>query len=184
MCFHWNIPPKTRKLITLANCSSSVCLIVLVKSTGYTRTIFCYVSAGENSKSKPAFAEYGDNTHKVVRQGYYYHRYVKCLDASNYEEVFFNMIPVLAKSMTEEDIVYIRAFLNIEKPKFHRLQKFQNTLRMIAIHTSYFRITLLIHVLAATCDFHQCRILTSADSKSRCSFFLRLETPYSVWSVA
>ena len=52
------MPPKTRKLITLANCSSSVRTIVLVKSSWYTRIILCYVSEGENSKIKPAFAKY------------------------------------------------------------------------------------------------------------------------------
>ena len=50
ICFYRNIPQKTRKYITLANCSSSV---------GYTRFILCYVSAEENSKIKPAFTKYG-----------------------------------------------------------------------------------------------------------------------------
>ena len=51
--------PKTQKLIRLAKCLSSVCPIVLVKCSGYTRMILCYVSAGENRKMKPAFTKYG-----------------------------------------------------------------------------------------------------------------------------
>ena len=57
--FHGNIPPKRRKFITLANCSSSVFPIVLVKSPRYTRIILCCESTGENSKIKPAFTKYG-----------------------------------------------------------------------------------------------------------------------------
>ena len=43
ICFHFDIPPKSQTLITLANCSSSFSPIVLVKVSGYTRNIFCYV---------------------------------------------------------------------------------------------------------------------------------------------
>ena len=77
---------------------------------------------------------------------------------------FFLMIQVPAKSMTEEDIAYFGDFLHIENPKFHGLKKFRNVVRMIAIKISHFRIALLVHVSAATCDFQQCGILTSVDS--------------------
>ena len=39
----------------LTNCFGSFTLIVLVKISGYTRNILCYVSAGDNRKIKPAY---------------------------------------------------------------------------------------------------------------------------------
>ena len=59
ICFSWEYFTKARKLITLVDCSSSVCPIVLVKSSRYTRVILHHLSAGENSKTKPAFTKYG-----------------------------------------------------------------------------------------------------------------------------
>ena len=38
--FHENIPPKTRKLVTLANCLSSFCPIVLVEVQDIPETFF------------------------------------------------------------------------------------------------------------------------------------------------
>ena len=40
------------------------------------------------------------------------------------------------------------------------------------------------NILATTCDFQQCGILTSVDSDEPCSLLLSLETPNGVQSVA
>ena len=68
--FRRNILPKTQKLITLAKCSSSVCPIVLVKCSGYTRIILCYVSTRENRKWSQLLQNMVLNAQRVVRIGY------------------------------------------------------------------------------------------------------------------
>ena len=82
-------------------------------------------------KSSQILQNMGLNTHRVVRLGYYYHRWVKFLDASSCEAVFWKMKQVPAKSITKEDVVNFGDFLHIEKPKSHGLQKFRNVVRMI-----------------------------------------------------
>ena len=72
------------------------------------------------------------NTHIVVRLGYYYHRSVKCLDASNYKEFFWKMKQVSAKRITKEDIVYFGDFFAYWKaPSPTDSRSFEIVVRMI-----------------------------------------------------
>ena len=50
-------------------------------------------------------------------------RLVNCMDASNYEDVFFKMVVFPAKSTTDK--VNFGDNLHIEQIKFHILQKFE-----------------------------------------------------------
>ena len=49
------------------------------------------------------------------------------MEATTKSFFLLKIIQVPAKSMTEEDIVYFRDFLHIEKPMFHGLKKSGNT---------------------------------------------------------
>ena len=106
--FHENIPPKTRKSVTLANCSGSFCLIVLVESSGYTRNILCYVSSGGNSEIKPAFTKYGAKHTQGSSTGILSPSMSELPGYKQHRRVFFRKMKQLpAKSTTKKDKVYI-----------------------------------------------------------------------------
>ena len=61
------MPPKTRKLITFANCSNSSSSFVNVKVSVYTGIMPCFIPPKDNHELKPSFAQYGVNTPRLGR---------------------------------------------------------------------------------------------------------------------
>ena len=70
------------------------------------------------------------NTHRVVRLGYYHHRWVNYLDTSNIGEFFLKNDTTSSKEYGQK---WHRRLLHIEKRKFHGRQKFPDVVRMISI---------------------------------------------------
>ena len=65
------------------------------------------------------------NTHRLVRLGYYHHRWVNYLDTSNIEEFFWKMKQLPAKSTTKKDIVYIGDFCILKSASSTDARSFQ-----------------------------------------------------------
>ena len=104
-----NIPPKTRKSVTLANCSSSFSDCPGRKFRVYLKHSF-YVSSGDNSEIKPAFTKYGAKHTKGSSTGILSPSMSELPGYKQHRRGFLKNETTSSKEYAKKDIVYIGDF--------------------------------------------------------------------------
>ena len=90
--------PKHKKLIALANCLNPFSpSIVIGIVTGLTRNSVYFVSAENDNKIKPVFAQYVLNTHRAFRFGGTNLRWVYVLNATYFKQIFMKLCHILLR---------------------------------------------------------------------------------------
>ena len=98
------------------------------KVQGIPETFFCTYHQETIVKSSQLLQNMVLNTHRVVRLGYYHHRWVNYLDTSNIGEVFLKNETTSSKEYGQKDIVYIGDFCILKSTSSTDARSFQKWL--------------------------------------------------------